>query len=54
MDQITVWIVQNWGYLLVGFMVLEKAVKISPWKWDDLVVDGCKEVCMVLVKLRKK
>lgn len=28
--------------LWVLFYFLEKAVKLSPWKWDDILVDGIK------------
>jgi len=36
------WIVANWQYCLLGLYVTEKLVKISPMKWDDLLVDGVK------------
>ena len=29
----------NWQYLLVAFYVLEKVVKLSPSKKDDILVD---------------
>ena len=32
-------LVQNWEYFLVGFMILEKVVKITPCKWDDILLD---------------
>ena len=34
------WIVANWEYLLLGFMVLEKVVKLSPSKKDDILFDS--------------
>jgi len=37
-------ILANWQWILLGFMILEKIVKITPCKWDDLLVDGLKEV----------
>ena len=29
----------NWEWLLIGFMVLEKLVKLSPTKYDDILLD---------------
>jgi hypothetical protein len=34
----------NWEYCMVGFYALEKIVKITPVKWDDILVDGLKAV----------
>ena len=42
-------LINNWEWILVGFYVLEKIVKISPAKWDDILVDGIKEM---LTKLK--
>lgn len=33
------WIMLNWEYILVGFFVAEKVVKITPTKYDDILVD---------------
>ena len=33
------WIVNNWDICLLAFMILEKAVKLSPSKNDDIVLD---------------
>jgi len=33
------WIVANWEWVLLGFMVCEKLVKISPTKADDILLD---------------
>jgi|TARA_B100001964_G_C13756745_1_gene389877 hypothetical protein len=33
------WIVVNWEWVLLGFMVCEKLVKISPTKADDILLD---------------
>ena len=32
-------IVMNWQWFLLGFMVAEKLVKMSPTKADDIVLD---------------
>ena len=33
------WVAQNWEWLLLGFMVCEKLVKMSPTKADDILLD---------------
>ena len=33
------WISGNWEWVLLGFMVLEKLVKLSPTDKDDILVD---------------
>ena len=33
------WITQNWQWLLLGFMVCEKLVKMSDTKADDILLD---------------
>ena len=48
------YIIQNWEYFLLGFMILEKVVKITPFKWDDILVDGLKEVLIQLGKMKGK
>ena len=42
-------LIKNWEYILIGFMLLEKIVKLSPAKWDDILVDGIKSM---LTKLK--
>ena len=32
-------IIENWEYLLLGFMILEKIVKLTPTKKDDIIFD---------------
>ena len=34
------WLANNWEWVLLGFMVLEKIVKISPSKKDDIMFDA--------------
>jgi len=31
-------------WYLLGFMVAEKVVRLTPVKWDDIVVDGAKSI----------
>ena len=45
------WLSANWEWVLLGFMVLEKAVKLSPTDKDDILVDM---VFKGLIKLVKK
>ena len=33
------WIADNWEYVLIGFFVIEKVVKLSPTKADDIAFD---------------
>ena len=33
------WFTSNWEWCLLGFMIAEKIVKISPTKQDDILLD---------------
>tara|TARA_R110002020_G_C15762244_1_gene727233 strand:- start:224 stop:376 length:153 start_codon:yes stop_codon:yes gene_type:complete len=33
------WITNNWEYVVIGFFVIEKIVKLSPTKADDIAFD---------------
>ena len=33
------WLAQNWQYLLVAFYVAEKIVKLTPTKYDDILLE---------------
>jgi hypothetical protein len=33
------WLNSNWEWVLLGFMVLEKIVKLSPTDKDDILLD---------------
>ena len=33
------WIISNWEWRLLGFMIAEKLVKMSPTKYDDILLD---------------
>ena len=43
------WLLHNWQWILLGFMILEKIVKLTPAKWDDILVDGIKSILMKFV-----
>ena len=32
-------VASNWEFFLLGFMVAEKIVKITPTKYDDIAID---------------
>ena len=33
------WVIQNWEYVLVVFYAVEKIVKMTPTKYDDILFD---------------
>ena len=33
------WLINNWDICLLVFMILEKIVKASPSKYDDILLD---------------
>ena len=37
-------LINNWEWILIGFVVLEKIVKLSPATWDDILVDGINSI----------
>jgi|TARA_R110002020_G_scaffold472502_1_gene700694 hypothetical protein len=47
------WVAENWEYILIGFYSLEKVVKLSPSKKDDIlfdiVFDGLKKLMQSMV-----
>ena len=47
-------VILNWEYFLLGLYVAEKIVKLTPFKWDDILVDGVKEIFAGIGRLRGK
>ena len=47
------WMMANWEYVLLGFYVLEKVVKLSPSKKDDIIFDGIIEPIFDMFKTKK-
>ena len=43
----------NWEYVLLGFYVLEKVVKLSPSKKDDIIFDGIIKPIFDMFKTKK-
>ena len=47
-------LLSHWEYFLLGFMLLEKIVKLTPFKWDDILIDGLKAVFIQFGKMKGK
>ena len=37
MKEVVDLLVQNWEYVVIGILAIDKAVALSPSKWDDLL-----------------
>ena len=37
------WIAANWEYMLIAILCVDKAVALSPTKWDDLIWTSIKK-----------
>ena len=37
-------ILANWSYVVIGIFAIDKAVALSPSKWDDLIWTSAKKV----------
>jgi|TARA_Y100000296_G_C4979082_1_gene159708 hypothetical protein len=48
------WLSTNWEWVLLGFMVLEKLVKMSPSDKDDILLDVVWQGLTKMVKGDKK
>ena len=40
----------NWEYVVIALLAVDKAVAMSPSKWDDLVWTVCKKALYKVVK----
>jgi hypothetical protein len=47
------WLANNWEWVLIGFMVLEKIVKLSPSKKDDIILDTIIKPIFNMLKPKK-
>jgi|TARA_R100000781_G_scaffold107146_1_gene71305 hypothetical protein len=47
------WLIANWEWCLLGFMVLEKIVKLSPSKKDDILFDTIVKPIFNMLKPKK-
>ena len=43
MKEIVEMIVQNWEYVVIGILAIDKAVALSPSKWDDFLWTSVKK-----------
>ena len=48
------WLSMNWEWVLLGFMILEKLVKMSPSDKDDILLDVVVQGLTKMVKGDKK
>jgi len=39
----------NWEYVVIGIMAIDKAVALSPSKWDDLIWTSIKKAIYKIV-----
>ena len=42
-------IVENWEYILIGILSIDKIVALSPTEWDDLIWTSVKKAIFKLV-----
>jgi len=49
MNDVIAWMAVNWQYVLLAFYIVEKVVKLSPTKYDDIVLDIIWEALKKLV-----
>ena len=49
----TEWLITNWEWCLLGFMVVEKVVKLSPSKKDDILFDSIIKPIFNMLKPKK-
>ena len=47
-------IMQNWEYVAIGILVVDKVVAMSPSKMDDLLWASVKKVLMGMRVMKKK
>jgi len=48
------WLTLNWEWVLLGFMILEKIVKMSPSDKDDILLDVVFQGLTKIVKKEEK
>ena len=48
------WLTLNWEWVLLGFMILEKIVKMSPSDKDDILLDVVFQGLTKMVKKEEK
>ena len=48
------WMMEHWQYVMIGVMVMDKIVAMSPSKMDDLIWSSMKKVLMGVKVMKKK
>jgi hypothetical protein len=48
------WMMEHWQYVMIGVMVMDKVVAMSPSKMDDLIWASMKKVLMGMKVMKKK
>ena len=43
-------LINNWEYVLIGILAVDKAVALSPSDWDDLIWTSIKKAIFRLAK----
>ncbi len=51
--EIMEWILANWAYITIGILAVDKAVALTPTKWDDLIWTALKAAGKVIFAARK-
>jgi hypothetical protein len=49
MKEVVEIMVQNWEYVVIGILAIDKAVALSPSEWDDLLWTSVKKAIYKLV-----
>ena len=42
-------IINNWEYILIGILAIDKVVALSPSEWDDLIWTSIKKALFKIV-----
>ena len=42
-------ILNNWEYILIGILAIDKAVALSPSEWDDLIWTAAKKAIFKII-----
>jgi|TARA_Y100000758_G_C15876887_1_gene358837 hypothetical protein len=48
MKEVVEIVVQNWQYVIIAILAIDKAVALSPSKWDDLLWTSVKKAVFKL------
>ena len=51
---LSAWVLANWEWLMLGFYTLEKIVKLSPTKQDDIIFDAVIKPIFDILPIGKK